>query len=508
MKHVITCIFLVFYFFGSSQTQSDPRAFASTITADDLRKHLFTLAAPDMQGRETATKGQENAASYLREQLRQTGMLPGWNTGYLQNFPVYQDSLIKATLSINGAALVRDTDYVVSNNSNSNVSFMASEVLYVGYGLSDSTRDDYKDVNARGKIVMVTPGSEYKVVKGRKVKDPVPDYITLQRAAQKNGAIAMLIVDKSFPRPPGPAKGPMYVTDPRRENIPNTFFISDSIGGIIMGSDYNIAKRIMKTGPPPPKSCYVSVLLELDKSTERLESSNVIGIIEGTDRKDEAVVLTAHYDHLGQRDSAIYYGADDDASGTSTLLEIAEAFSIAVRNNARPRRSVVIMAVSGEEKGLWGSSYYTDNPVFPLEKTSVNLNIDMIGRVETGRGGDSLNYIYLVGDNRISSELRPLSESVNSRYAALNLDYKFNDPNDPMRIYYRSDHYNFAKNGVPVIFYFNGLHEDYHRPTDTPEKINYELLAKRARLVFCTAWEIANRDELLTRENVDASGER
>ena len=158
------------------------------------------------------------------------------------------------------------------------------------------------------------------------------------------------------------------------------------------------------------------------------------------------------------------------------------------------------MTVSGEEKGLWGSAYYVEHPAFPLEKTSANINIDMIGRVESGRRDDSLNYVYIVGDNRMSSDLRPISETVNRQTLKFVLDYKFNDPNDPQRIFYRSDHYNFAKNGVPAIFYFNGLHEDYHRPGDTPDKINYELLAKRAQLIFFTAWEMANRDETLKRD--------
>jgi Zn-dependent M28 family amino/carboxypeptidase len=158
------------------------------------------------------------------------------------------------------------------------------------------------------------------------------------------------------------------------------------------------------------------------------------------------------------------------------------------------------MTVSGEEKGLWGSSYYSQNPAFPLDKTSVDINIDMIGRVESGRKGDSLNYIYTVGDNRMSSDLRKISEEVNRRTLNFVLDYKFNDPKDPQRIFYRSDHYNFAKNGVPAIFYFNGLHGDYHMPGDTPDKINYELLARRAQLIFYTAWEMANREEMLKRD--------
>ena len=214
------------------------------------------------------------------------------------------------------------------------------------------------------------------------------------------------------------------------------------------------------------------------------------------------LVLTAHYDHLGKRnDTTIYYGADDDGSGTVSILELAEAFAKAKQQGKGPRRSIVFMTVSGEEKGLWGSAYYGDHPIFPLEKTTANLNIDMIGRTDPKRKkADSMNYVYVVGDHLLSSDLRPISESVNKKYTKLGLDYKYNEPNDPERIYYRSDHYNFARKGVPIIFYFNGTHNDYHRTTDTPDKINYELMKKRAQFVFYTAWEMANRNEMLKRD--------
>lgn len=500
MKYVFAYILPVLYFPGYSQVVNDPTPFAQSITTTGLKKHLLVLASDSLEGRETATGGQRKAANYIEEQFRLLGLKPGYNAQFKQNFPVYQDSLVRASLTVNGKELKYDTDFVVTNNSAFNVSFAASEVLFVGYGLSDSTRDDYKDVNARGKIVMVFPGAGFKMMKGRKVRDRIPSYLTLQQAAQKNGAIALLITDKNFPRGPFPAKGPMYATDRTKENLPNTFIISDSVGRMIMGTDYYIAQKIMKNGPPPPKSCYLSVNLALDKATERLESSNIIGIIEGTDKKDEAVIITSHYDHLGKEDSLIFHGADDDASGTSAVLEIAHAFSKADSAGSKPRRTMIFMTVSGEEKGLWGSSYYSDNPTFPMEKISANINIDMIGRIEEGRKDDSLNYVYVVGDDKLSSELRPVSEEMNKKYSNLHLDYKFNDPRDPMRIYYRSDHYNFAKKGVPVIFYFNGLHQDYHRHTDTEDKINYELLAKRSRLIFYTAWEMANRDEMLKRD--------
>jgi Zn-dependent M28 family amino/carboxypeptidase len=279
---------------------------------------------------------------------------------------------------------------------------------------------------------------------------------------------------------------------------PNQFTISEKIAREIMGSDFDQAK----SGNLKPRSYKTELMLNFEKTTTNLQSSNVMGMVEGSDLKDEYVFITAHYDHLGKRDTVIYYGADDDGSGTVGVLEIAEAFAKAKAEGKGPRRSIVFMTVSGEEKGLWGSAYYGDHPVFPLEKTTVDLNIDMIGRNDASRKiGDSTNYVYVVGDDKISSELKPISESVNNKYIKMELDYKFNDPKDPNRIYFRSDHYNFAQKGVPIIFYYDGmLGADYHRPTDTPDKINYNLLAKRVQLVFLTAWEMANRDAMLKRD--------
>jgi Zn-dependent M28 family amino/carboxypeptidase len=216
--------------------------------------------------------------------------------------------------------------------------------------------------------------------------------------------------------------------------------------------------------------------------------------MEGTDKKDEIIFITAHYDHLGKHDGKIFYGADDDGSGTVSVMEIAEAFAKAKKAGKGPRRSIVFMTVSGEEKGLLGSKYYTDNPIYPLANTVTDLNIDMIGRIDPEHEADS-NYVYVIGDDKLSSDLRPISEQANNTYTNLKLDYRYNDPNDPNRFYYRSDHYMFAQHNIPIIFYFNGVHADYHKATDTVEKISYGMLQKRARLVYYTAWEIANREE-------------
>ena len=223
-----------------------------------------------------------------------------------------------------------------------------------------------------------------------------------------------------------------------------------------------------------------------------VKTENVVAIIPGAEIPEEYIVISAHLDHVGVKNGQIYNGADDDGSGNVAMLEIAEAFQMAVKENNRPKRSIIFLHVTGEEKGLLGSRYYTENPLYPLENTVANLNIDMIGRLDPKRVDKDPNYIYLIGSDKLSNELHEVSETVNRTYTNLILDYTFNADNDPNRFYYRSDHYNFAKNNIPVIFYFNGTHEDYHQPTDTADKINYDILQKRTKLIFHTAWELAN----------------
>jgi hypothetical protein len=232
-----------------------------------------------------------------------------------------------------------------------------------------------------------------------------------------------------------------------------------------------------------------------EENIDWVKTENVAAIIKGDVYPNEYIVLTAHLDHVGIEDGEIYNGADDDGSGSMALLEIAQAFKLAELDGNKPKRSIVILHVSAEEKGLLGSEYYSENPLYPLDETITNLNVDMIGRTDPTRESDNDNYIYLIGTDRLSSMLHETSEKVNSRTVNLELDYRFNAWDDPNRFYERSDHFNFAKNNIPVIFYFSGTHEDYHGPGDTPDKIRYDLLTQRSRLIFHTAWELANMDK-------------
>ncbi len=483
MKKFLIVVLALSTLQGFAQKVSNPEPYGKTITAEDLKRHLYIVASKEMGGRETGTEGERKAAAYIENEFRRIGLLPGNNGSYQLPYQLYQDSLTHAKLEINGQGFEEDKDFNASLASYA-ATLRMSEVVLVGNQPADSIRN----LNLAGKLVLLL-GSQQQ---GRGSN-------ALQTALLNKGVAGILTVTSGFPKTTATSrKGRQGIYNFQRVAMPLTFTISENTARALLGNKFEEAKSLTKG------VLYVraNVLMQMEKTTVSLPTSNVIGILPGTDLKDEYLFITAHHDHIGKRgDSIINYGADDDGSGTVSVIEIAEAFANAKAKGKGPRRTIVFMTVSGEEKGLLGSEFYSNNPVYPLDKTTANLNIDMIGRMDPSRKqGDSTNYVYVVGDDKLSSDLRPISESVNKKYGRLELDYKFNDPKDPMRIYYRSDHYNFAKHGVPIIFYFNGTHADYHRPGDTPDKINYPLLAKRARFVFYTAWEMANRNEMLKRD--------
>ncbi len=239
------------------------------------------------------------------------------------------------------------------------------------------------------------------------------------------------------------------------------------------------------------------------KRNENLpDSENIWAFIEGSEKPEEIVVLSAHYDHVGMKNGEIYNGADDDGSGTVALIEIAQVLQKAKNNGHGPKRSVLILHVTGEEHGLHGSCYYSENPLFPLANTVSDVNIDMIGRRDDLHK-ETNNYIYIIGSDYLSTDLYNVCEEVNKKNINIALDYKFNDKKDKNRFYYRSDHYNFAKNGIPSVFLFSGVHADYHKPTDEVDKIEFDALTKRTQYAFAIVWEIANREKRLVVDKKD-----
>lgn len=503
MRKLLVPVSLGLCLFATAQKKNSPASFAASITAADMKKHLYIIAGPEMEGRNTPSPGLERAADYIENHFKSLGLVPGNNGSYRQTYPLYKDSLSGTALKVNGTAYELNKDFQPNMNINHTAELRFSEVAFAGYGIVDGDMNDYKDLDVKGRVVLIVDGAPASYKPGVSGFASPSGVFGKLRAAQEKGAVAVLVVYNNYPRKTFASTSNYSMNGYAASLYPETFTVSEGIAESIMGADGKGLVEKMKSAAPAAKIYKANLDLGFFKTTSTASASNVLGMIEGTDKKDEYVLVTSHYDHVGKRDDGtIYFGADDDGSGTTGILELAEAFAKAKAAGKGPRRTIVFMTVSGEEKGLWGSAYYANHPVFPLEKTSVDLNIDMIGRIgeEYLKDKDSANYVYVIGDDKLSTDLAPITDAINGKNVKMKLDRKYNDPNDKNRFYYRSDHYNFAEKGVPVIFYFNGVHADYHKPTDTPDKINYNLMAKRGQLVFYTAWEMANRDEMLKRD--------
>ena len=470
--------------------------YAETITPAALKEKLSIIAGPAMEGRETATPGQKKSAAYIESTFQKLGLLPGTTGGYQMQFPIYQDTLVEANLKVNNKLNKLGDTYYFNIASAANGTYDVSEIVYVNYGITDADRNDYNDLSVAGKWVLFVEGSPD--APGKADRNSAYSNAAKVEIAKKNGVKGVFILTSDLPKKvlPDP-KGGMSLKRTTSVSVP-VITVSNDLAHELLG--LNPSQPLQSIKIIPTGDYKSNTQFTVYKRTLQLQSSNVLALLPGTDKKDEYVFITAHYDHLGKKGNEIFYGADDDGSGTTSVLQIAEAFARAKNEGHLPRRSIVFMTVSGEEEGLLGSEFYADFPAFPLNKTSVDLNIDMVGRIDPSYKGDSLNYLYIIGDDKLSSDLKPVTDSVNKRYVNITLDRRFNDLKDPNRFYYRSDHYNFAKNGVPVIFYFNGTHADYHRSTDTVDKINFDLMTKRNKLIFYTAWDMANRNEMVKRD--------
>ena len=485
-----------------AQKPEDAEKYATLITAEGLKEKLTILAGAEMEGRETASPGQKRAASFIEERFKSMGLKPGNGESYQQLFTVYQDVLSDKKLMVNGRTFLWDQEYAFSLATISSGNWNYNSVVFAGNGVVDSAAkiNDYAGLDVKGKLVIIidagTAASANRGMGGSSINKI--------NAARSRGAAGIWVVTGDFPKKnPTQLKGRMSIKAPTTTSASNNFLVatvSPDVASAAIGRTSTLTAAQWKE---IPNGTYISeIKVTAQKSTESLESSNVIGILPGTDKKEEYLFITSHYDHLGKVGDVIWYGADDDDSGTVSVMQMAEAFAAAAKKRMGPRRTIAFMAVSGEEKGLLGSEYYSDHPIYPLDKTTANLNIDMVGRVDTERKtADTLNYVYVIGHDKLSSELPGINEGANNKYTGLVLDYKFDDPNDKNRIYYRSDHYNFARKGVPILFFYDGmLLADYHKPTDTVEKINFPLMEKRAKMIFHTGWEMANRDNMLKRD--------
>jgi len=493
-----------------------------TVTANQLRDYLTFIASDEMEGRDTPSRGLDITAKFLALNLSRWGFKPAGDAGsFFQNIELRRDRVdfSQTKVELNGRTLTVGTDYLPAGGSGN----ISAQLVFAGNGwlIKSKDIDAYKGVDPAGRIAVIVGAPN---IRPRGLSGPLgkqgEDYMNAGDYARSKGVIGLIyvadfqylsnwqriqrtmergqtVVTKFQPASTTTPSLPSIAISPETANA--LFAGETPNAATIFGSSYN------STLPNPfLLNQQKKVTMNLGRNSETIQTQNVIAVWEGSDPvlKNEYVALGAHYDHVGTGcmpagNDTICNGADDDGSGTTALLGMAEALAKAP---VRPKRSILFVWHCGEEKGTWGSRYFTENPTVPLNQIVAQINIDMIGRSkkegDTNRLNANLtgpNAIYLIGSTMMSTELGEIVNAVNKSYLNLTFDTRYDDPADPNRFFYRSDHINYARKGIPIIFFFDGVHEDYHRPGDTADKIDYEKMQKVTRTIYMTLWEIANR---------------
>lgn len=504
MKKYLFIILSLFLFSEFAFSQSEK--YAVSIDASDLKKHLRILASDEYEGRETGKAGQKKAAAYLRKEFKSMGLSAVKDTDFYQTYHLYERILGKRELTINNISYNIGDEFNVSKDKLL-IEEHNHEIYFVGYGIKDEKYNSFADLDVSGKVIVAVLGEPMidgkYVVTGTDKQSLWSNRNKKISELKKLNPALIILIDPSYDKYAKYYKhqlessGLSLAYQYKEATTASVITINKAVArGLLKPNKKDIDKVLTslnkKALPSKPFRVNSTIKARIEFILQDVYAENVLAMIPGTDKKDEYIFVTAHYDHIGSSDGEVYNGADDDGSGTVALLEMAQAFMQAKQEGQGPRRSIIFMAVSGEEKGLLGSEYYTDHAIVPLSNTVCDLNIDMIGRIDKAHEADS-NYVYVIGADKLSSELHTINEEANKK-VKLNLDYTYNDPKDPNRFYYRSDHYNFAKNNIPIIFYFNGVHDDYHKEGDEWQKISFAMLCKRSQLVFHTAWDLANRE--------------
>jgi Zn-dependent M28 family amino/carboxypeptidase len=495
----------------------------NTINAAQLRNYLTFIASDEMEGRDTPSRGLDTTAKFIAMNLTRWGFKPAGDDGtFFQKIALKRDALdaTKSTAEIDGQKFVFADDFL----PNAVEATISGPVVYVGNGwvIKSKKLNPYEGIDVKDKIMVVLgapfPGIPRGLTRADLSGTQGVDWISPAIYAQRHGAKGILVIPDSQTaqsweqlraRVMQPARATVekFTTQPNTPPVSAVTMSMKMANALFAGEKFDASTLVSKnekgeTVPAfelnPAKKAAVTIAVK----AERPMTQNVVAVWEGGDPvlKNEYVAIGAHYDHVGicapgQADQ-ICNGADDDGSGTTAVLGIAEAISHAPR---RPQRSVLFVWHCGEEKGLWGSRYFTDYPTIPLEKVVTQLNIDMIGRSK--KDGDTNarnkdltgpNAIYVIGSTMMSTGLGSLAQKVNQSFLNLTYDTKYDDPADPNRFFFRSDHYNYARKGIPIIFFFDGVHEDYHRPGDEPQKIDYDKMEKVTRTIYMTLWAVAN----------------
>jgi hypothetical protein len=502
-----------------------PRGGADNITVAQLKDYLTIIASDEMEGRGTPSRGLDAAAKYIATNLTRWGLKPAGDDGtYFQRITLKQTKIDpeKTRVEINGQSFRCGDDFLAQMIP----ATVSGPLVYVSHGLIIKSKNinAYQGIDVKDKIVVVSGGLPKGITNNDLVGIQGEDWDSAITYAQRNGAKGVIIVPsfqtlafwdlnkkygleigrtvvEKFEKPGG-APIPVITASVKmmlplffaEKNSPANIFNKAAAGEYVESFEFNSSKKVSFT---------VAI------KTEQVLTQNVVAVLEGSDPilKNEYVALGAHYDHEGigtpVNGDSIFNGADDDGSGTVAIMAMAEVMA----RNAHPKRSVLFVWHCGEEKGLWGSRYFVQNPTVPLDKIVAQFNIDMIGRSkkeeDTNPANQDLsgpNEIYVIGSKLMSAELGEISESVNRSYLNIAFNYRYDDPNDPNKYFYRSDHYSYAQKGIPIIFYFNGSHEDYHKRTDSVDKIDFQKMEKVSRTIYATVWEVSN---LSTRPRVD-----
>lgn len=503
MKKIYLLLFCLLIIISPSILPQDAN---DIITESNIKINLEVLASDLFEGREATTRGEKLAQLYIISQLKKNGVKPFFENGsYLEPFTLKlttSDKNSKISFINDGKTIGFKfiDDFFFGRGSNTDSFKDSNQVVFAGYGITakDFNYDDYKNLDVKGKIVLILDGAPADTNKD------FSSYSSLRsktETAKKLGAAGFIVQASNrtlsfWSRLGGYLKRPSYILPKNNTQDSNSFFSinvnNESLKKLFNTQNVDFDNLLNKIKENQKAEAIVfdgSLKINFKKNIEKKESSNIIGLIEGNDPvlKNEYVAIGAHYDHLGIMGGKVYNGADDDGSGIVTIMEVAKTLAKTKSN----KRSILIVFHAGEEKGLLGSRYLTDNLQLIKDKKIVaQINIDMVGRMAT----DS---IYSIGSDKLSTEMKNIVEDVNSKTVKFYLDYKYDDPNDPNRFYYRSDHYNYAKHGIPIVFFFDDMRDDYHRDTDEVDKINFKKLKRISWLVYGVALRIANLDHRL-----------
>lgn len=512
-------------------------AYQDQITQDFLKPHLTAFAHDTMEGRETGTPAEAKAAKYLADEYQKMGLKPvGDNGSYYQHFDLHafiNDSVVFEVRKKDEDGLKRISRSTSDNNSSADfvrlfggTDSLSGDIAFAGFGIADEQQevDHLSGTDLTNKWVMVFQGIP-NVVDGDTLINPNTEAQARFQMIMDKGAKGILVIPAEEPEQYDQVAQKMQGSFGEAGRLTLAYRDKEINGSNDVTGGYNminpkLAAQILEVSSIEELANYRQQLLDkivdfkaMDTqyslsqrpytSRETITSKNVLALVEGADPelKDEVVVLTSHYDHvgIGEPDSTgdrIYNGADDDGSGTIGLLNMAKAFSEAEKNGVKPKRSILFLNVSAEEKGLLGSRYYSDHAVFPMEKTIANLNTDMIGRIDSKHEKEGVEkYAYIIGAELISSELDSVIKVANEQSGQIELDKTYNDLNDPNQFYRRSDHWHFGRYRVPFAFFFTGVHEDYHRPSDEVHKIRFDKMTNILKTMYTTTVMLANGED-------------